>query len=40
MQPKVDHIAFVVKDIERSVKFYQEVFGGEVGRSRGFNENH
>ena len=38
MQPKVDHIAFVVKDIERSVKFYQEVFGGEVGRSRGFNE--
>jgi catechol 2,3-dioxygenase-like lactoylglutathione lyase family enzyme len=38
MQPKVDHLAFVVKDLERSVKFYKEVFGGEVGRSRGFNE--
>jgi catechol 2,3-dioxygenase-like lactoylglutathione lyase family enzyme len=38
MEPKVDHIAFVVKDLERSVKFYQQVFGGEVGRSRGFNE--
>ena len=35
MQPKVDHLAFVVKDLERSVKFYQDVFGGKVGRSRG-----
>ena len=35
---RVDHLAFVVTDLERSVKFYQEVFGGEVGRSRGFNE--
>lgn len=38
MQPRVDHLAFVVKDLERSVRFYQDVFGGEVGRSRGFNE--
>ncbi len=38
MQPKVDHLAFVVKDLERSVKFYQDVFGGKAGRSRGFNE--
>jgi catechol 2,3-dioxygenase-like lactoylglutathione lyase family enzyme len=38
MQPKVDHLAFVVSDLERSVKFYREVFGGEVGRSRGFDE--
>lgn len=38
MHPKVDHLAFVVKDLERSVKFYQGVFNGEVGRSRGFNE--
>jgi len=38
MEPRVDHLAFVVKDLERSVKFYQEVFNGEVGRSRGFNE--
>jgi catechol 2,3-dioxygenase-like lactoylglutathione lyase family enzyme len=38
MQPTVDHLAFVVKDLERSVKFYRDVFGGEVGRSRGFNE--
>jgi catechol 2,3-dioxygenase-like lactoylglutathione lyase family enzyme len=38
MQPRVDHIAFVVKDLERSVAFYRDVFGGEVGRSRGFNE--
>jgi catechol 2,3-dioxygenase-like lactoylglutathione lyase family enzyme len=38
MQPKVDHLAFVVKDLERSVKFYSDVFGGEVGRSRGFND--
>ena len=35
MQPKVDHLAFVVKDLDRSVKFYQDLFGGEVGRSRG-----
>ncbi len=35
---RVDHLAFVVTDLERSVKFYQEVFDGEVGRSRGFNE--
>ena len=35
MQPKVDHLAFVVKDLECSVKFYQEVFGGKIGRSRG-----
>jgi catechol 2,3-dioxygenase-like lactoylglutathione lyase family enzyme len=34
----VDHLAFVVSDLERSVKFYQELFDGEVGRSRGFNE--
>jgi catechol 2,3-dioxygenase-like lactoylglutathione lyase family enzyme len=34
----VDHIAFVVTDLERSVKFYQTVFDGEVGRSRGINE--
>lgn len=38
MQPKVDHLAFVVKEIDRSVKFYQDLFGGEVGRSRGSNE--
>ena len=38
MQPKVDHLAFVVKELDRSVKFYQDVFDGEVGRSRGFNE--
>jgi catechol 2,3-dioxygenase-like lactoylglutathione lyase family enzyme len=38
MQPKVDHLAFVVKELDRSVKFYQDLFGGEVGRSRGFNE--
>lgn len=38
MQPRVDHLAFVVKDLERSVKFYHDIFGGEVGRSRGFNE--
>jgi len=38
MQPKVDHLAFVVTDLERSVKFYSDVFGGEVGRSRGFND--
>lgn len=38
MQPKVDHLALVVKDLERSVKFYKEVFGGAAGRSRGFNE--
>src|SRR6058998_1989005 len=38
MQPKVDHLAFIVKDLERSVKFYQDVFGGKAGRSRGFNE--
>lgn len=38
MKPTVDHLAFVVKDLERSVRFYQEVFGGEIGRSRGFNE--
>jgi catechol 2,3-dioxygenase-like lactoylglutathione lyase family enzyme len=35
---RVDHLAFVVTDLERSVKFYREVFDGEVGRSRGFNE--
>jgi metallothiol transferase len=35
---RVDHLAFVVTDLERSVKFYQEVFDGEVGRSRGQNE--
>ena len=34
----VDHLAFVVTDLERSVKFYQEVFDGEAGRSRGLNE--
>jgi len=34
----VDHLAFVVSDLERSVKFYQEVFDGEVGRSRGLSE--
>ena len=34
----VDHLAFVVSDLERSVKFYQELFDGQVGRSRGFNE--
>jgi metallothiol transferase len=34
----VDHLAFVVTDLERSVKFYQEVFDGEVGRSRGLSE--
>jgi metallothiol transferase len=34
----VDHLAFVVTDLERSVRFYQEVFEGEVGRSRGQNE--
>jgi len=34
----VDHLAFVVTDLERSVKFYQELFDGEVGRSRGLNE--
>ena len=34
----VDHLAFVVSDLDRSVKFYQELFDGEVGRSRGFNE--
>ena len=31
----VDHLAFVVSDLERSVKFYQELFDGQVGRSRG-----
>lgn len=35
---RVDHLAFVVRDLERSVKFYQELFEGEIGRSRGFNE--
>lgn len=35
---RVDHLAFVVTNLERSVKFYQEVFDGEVGRSRGYNE--
>ena len=35
---RVDHLAFVVTDLERSVKFYQELFEGEIGRSRGFNE--
>lgn len=35
---RVDHLAFVVTDLERSVKFYQELFDGEVGRSRGLNE--
>ena len=35
---KVDHLAFVVTDLERSVKFYQEVFEGEIGRKRGVNE--
>src|SRR5712692_687523 len=35
---RVDHLALVVTDLERSVKFYQEVFDGEVGRSRGLNE--
>ena len=35
---RVDHLAFVVTDLERSVKFYQKVFDGEVGRSRGQNE--
>ena len=35
---KVDHLAFVVTDLERSVKFYQDVFDGQVGRSRGQNE--
>lgn len=34
----VDHLAFVVTDLERSVKFYREVFDGEIGRSRGQNE--
>jgi catechol 2,3-dioxygenase-like lactoylglutathione lyase family enzyme len=34
----VDHLAFVVTDLERSVKFYRDVFDGEVGRSRGQNE--
>ena len=34
----VDHLALVVTDLERSVKFYQEVFDGEVGRSRGQSE--
>ena len=34
----VDHLAFVVSDLERSVRFYQELFDGQVGRSRGFNE--
>lgn len=34
----VDHLAFVVSDLERSVKFYQELFDGEIGRSRGLNE--
>jgi catechol 2,3-dioxygenase-like lactoylglutathione lyase family enzyme len=34
----VGHLAFVVSDLQRSVKFYQEVFDGEVGRSRGFNK--
>lgn len=38
MLPKVDHLAFVVKNLERSVKFYEDVFGGKAGRSRGFNE--
>ncbi|HTM09401.1 MAG TPA: VOC family protein [Verrucomicrobiae bacterium] len=35
---RVDHLAFVVTDLDRSVKFYQQVFDGEVGRSRGQNE--
>lgn len=35
---RVDHLAFVVRDLERSVKFYQQLFEGEIGRSRGFNE--
>ncbi len=35
---RVDHLAFVVTDLERSVKFYQEAFDGEIGRSRGQNE--
>jgi metallothiol transferase len=34
----VDHLAFVVTDLERSVQFYRDVFDGEVGRSRGQNE--
>ena len=38
MQPQVDHLAFVVKDLDRSVKFYRDVFGAEVGRSRGFDD--
>jgi metallothiol transferase len=35
---RVDHLAFVVTDLERSVKFYQEVFDGEIGRQRGVTE--
>jgi len=35
---RVDHLAFVVTDLERSVKFYRDVFDGEIGRSRGQNE--
>ncbi len=35
---RVDHLAFVVTDLERSVKFYRDVFDGEVGRSRGQDE--
>jgi metallothiol transferase len=35
---RVDHLAFVVTDLDRSVKFYRDLFEGEVGRSRGFNE--